>query len=83
MSDEIPADVDMRVTERGKFFTRIIGWFVGSECRCDAREVVRSQPEWNPGHTLYGYGVAVRVRVHTGVCPLADEVIAVWPVKIP
>lgn len=47
-------------------------------CACPPR-VVRRQ---NPGQTLYGYGVAVTVRVHTGACPLADEVLEASAVRV-
>ena len=51
-------------------------------CTCEGRVVVRSQPEWNPGHSLYGYGVSVTVRIHTGTCPLPDEPIMATAIKV-
>lgn len=51
-------------------------------CRCRPQIVVRSQPEWNPGWSLYGYGVAVTVRIHVGACPIPDEVLHASAVKV-
>lgn len=53
-----------------------------TNCQCTSRIETRQQPKWNPGRGLYGYGVAVKVRVHTGTCPLADEVLRAWAVKM-
>ena len=47
------------------------------DCKCDPRPKIetRSQPTWNPGQTLYGYGVSVLVLIHTFPCQLPDQVL--------
>jgi hypothetical protein len=51
-------------------------------CQCSPTIEVRRQPEWNPGRDLYGYGVAVTVRVHRSPCDLCDEVLHVSAVRV-
>jgi hypothetical protein len=51
-------------------------------CKCVPKTVLREQPAWNPGRTLYGYGVGVTVRAHMSPCQLADEVLEAHVVRI-
>ena len=38
---------------------------------------------WNvPFKPIYGYGISLLVHPHTGVCPLADEVLAAKAVRV-
>lgn len=82
--NEMRPEYDFRGGVRGQYFSRYWRWRAGqtNPCICTPRVVVRQQPEWNPGRTLYGYGVAVTVRVHTDVCPLPDEVLHASAIKV-
>ena len=64
-------------TKKGKAMNEKTG-----RCGCGGgRVVVRRQPPWTGGQGFYGLGIAARLRVHTGDCPLPDEVLASWTVR--